>query len=250
MKEKMFIAVALLISAVSIDCRSESTIGVQTGPQKYLQSSIPAANGNGTISSLVEFKVDQIDVFNFAARESSLKQVSSATKIRQTVKTRGAKETAVFDQIAQGTVLIATQGGLGSGALVTDKGHIVTNYHVVGDNELVNIFFRPSAGVETLQKKDAILGKVIKVNVFKDLALIKIENTPRSARAIALAGYSPKVGEDAHAIGHPKGEYWTYTKGYVSAVRTKYQWSTSEKDVLKEAKVIQTQTPINPGNSG
>ena len=249
-KENILIISALFASVISFDCWSEPAEALKIAPQKYLQSKLPIDGGKRLDSSLAEFKVDANHIYNFAVQESSLKQVSSEIKVRQSEKTRGAKETAVFDQIAQGTVLIATQDGLGSGALITDKGHIVTNYHVVGDNELVNVFFRPLAGAETLQKKDALRGRVIKVNVFKDLALVKIENVPRAARAIALANASPKVGEDAHAVGHPKGEYWTYTKGYVSAVRAKYQWSASEKDVLKEAKIVQTQTPINPGNSG
>jgi S1-C subfamily serine protease len=249
-KKNVLIISALFASAISFDCWSETAEALRIAPQKYLQSKFPLDGGKKPDSNRLELKIDASHIYNFAAQESSLKQVSSEIKIQPTSKTRGAKETAVFDQIAQGTVLIATQDGLGSGVLITEKGHIVTNYHVVGDNELVNVFFRPLAGSETLQKKDAFLGKVIKVNVFKDLALVKIENVPRAARAVALANTSPKVGEDAHAVGHPKSEYWTYTKGYVSAVRAKYQWSASEKDVLKEAKIVQTQTPINPGNSG
>ena len=57
------------------------------------------------------------------------------------------------------------------------------------------------------------------------------------------------IGDDVHAIGHPLGEDWTYTRGYVSQLRKDYAWQTgvSEHHV---ANVIQTQTPINPGNSG
>lgn len=52
-----------------------------------------------------------------------------------------------------------------------------------------------------------------------------------------------------HAIGHPTGEAWTYTRGIVSQIRRAYAWSTEDK-IPHEATVIQTQTPINPGNSG
>jgi Trypsin-like peptidase domain len=51
-----------------------------------------------------------------------------------------------------------------------------------------------------------------------------------------------------HAIGHPTGEYWTYTKGVVSQFRPNYPWSADGTG--HRANVIQTQTPINPGNSG
>ncbi len=53
-----------------------------------------------------------------------------------------------------------------------------------------------------------------------------------------------EIAMDVHAIGHPLGEFWTYTKGTVSQVRDGYRW------LGHFAEVIQTQTPINPGNSG
>ena len=52
-----------------------------------------------------------------------------------------------------------------------------------------------------------------------------------------------------HAIGHPKGETWTYTKGVISAMRRGYNWAY-DNEFKHQADVIQTQTPINPGNSG
>ena len=57
------------------------------------------------------------------------------------------------------------------------------------------------------------------------------------------------VGQDVHAIGHPQGEVWTYTRGIVSQIRANYEWKT-EEGITHRANIIQTQTPINPGNSG
>ena len=57
------------------------------------------------------------------------------------------------------------------------------------------------------------------------------------------------VGEEAHAIGHPDSELWTYTKGYISQLRPDYQWEYINGEKM-HATVIQIQTPINPGNSG
>ena len=57
------------------------------------------------------------------------------------------------------------------------------------------------------------------------------------------------MGEEVHAIGHPLGLYdWTYTKGYISQVRNDYEWSIEQSSHY--ADVIQTATPISPGNSG
>ncbi len=69
-------------------------------------------------------------------------------------------------------------------------------------------------------------------------------------KPLAVAGSSAvQVGSDVHAIGHPTGEAWTYTRGIVSQIRRDYEWQAEDK-VLHKATVIQTQTPINPGNSG
>ena len=48
--------------------------------------------------------------------------------------------------------------------------------------------------------------------------------------------------------GHPGSLSWTYTKGYVSQIRKNYKWNYEK--TLHEASIIQTQTPISPGNSG
>jgi S1-C subfamily serine protease len=58
-----------------------------------------------------------------------------------------------------------------------------------------------------------------------------------------------RIGLDTHAIGHPGGEYWTYTRGYISQFRPNYEWSYEDGERFT-ADVVQTQTPINPGNSG
>jgi hypothetical protein len=57
------------------------------------------------------------------------------------------------------------------------------------------------------------------------------------------------VGSDVNAIGHPKGEAWTFTRGVISQIRQAYKWKTAD-GLEHVATVIQTQTPINPGNSG
>ena len=58
----------------------------------------------------------------------------------------------------------------------------------------------------------------------------------------------PEVGSDVHAIGQPGSLSWTYTKGYVSQIRNNYKWNYEKTQ--HEASIIQTQTPISPGNSG
>jgi Trypsin len=51
-----------------------------------------------------------------------------------------------------------------------------------------------------------------------------------------------------HAIGHPKAQTWTYTIGIISQYRIGFEWTI--ENIKHKADVIQTQTPISPGNSG
>ena len=59
-----------------------------------------------------------------------------------------------------------------------------------------------------------------------------------------------KVGESVHALGHPAGELWSYSKGYISGIRSGYSWGGTPEEPVFKGDVYQMQTPINPGNSG
>jgi Trypsin-like peptidase domain len=91
---------------------------------------------------------------------------------------------------------------------------------------------------------------VIKLDVRRDLALLRPVSIP-SRRPLDISTEDTiDVGTDVVAIGHPTGEAWTFTKGIVSAFRPDYEWTGGPNDSKHIATVIQTQTPINPGNSG
>jgi S1-C subfamily serine protease len=91
----------------------------------------------------------------------------------------------------------------------------------------------------------------VRVDEVADLALIRVAKVPPGVEPLKLGDARDlSVGDDVHAIGHPTGEAWTYTKGVVSQLRRDYQWSSKATLKAHRANVIQTQTPINPGNSG
>lgn len=147
-------------------------------------------------------------------------------------------------------MLVLAGDGLGSGSLLTPDGNVITNYHVVGDSPVVGVIFKPLQEGQKLSKSSVVRAQVIKVDQVADLALLKVAEVPTHARPVALGDMTAiSVGSDVHAIGHPTGEAWTYTRGIVSQIRADYGWST-ETGLEHVAKVIQTQTPINPGNSG
>jgi S1-C subfamily serine protease len=163
---------------------------------------------------------------------------------------RGAADTKVYRAAAPAVVLVVTKDGLGSGALIAPDGRIVTNLHVVEDNDEVGVIFKPVEEGAAVDRKDVRIAKVIRRDGETDLALIQVAEVPAGVAPLKLAeGETIEIGADVHAIGHPTGRTWTYTRGIVSQVRRDYAWSTEDR-IPHKATVIQTQTPINPGNSG
>jgi S1-C subfamily serine protease len=163
--------------------------------------------------------------------------------------TRGPKDVEVYAAAAPSVVLVVSEKMLGSGVLVAPN-RIVTNLHVVGADKSVGVIFKPAEEGVKVSEKDARPAKVIRRDEVADLALLEIESAPEGVKPLALGDLaSVKVGADVHAIGHPTGETWTYTRGIVSQVRKDYEWAAEDR-LPRKATVIQTQTPINPGNSG
>lgn len=164
--------------------------------------------------------------------------------------TRGAKESAVYRQASPAVVLIVTEKGFGSGALISASGDIVTNWHVVGDSDKVGVVFKPAQEGAEPAETDVRIAEVVRTDQVADLALVRVKDLPAGIAPLKLGATSSlPVGADVHAIGHPTGEAWTYTRGIVSQIRRGYSW-VSRDGVRHSADVIQTQTPINPGNSG
>ena len=110
--------------------------------------------------------------------------------------------------------------------------------------------FKPADPSGKAAQDEIVKADVIKVDVQRDLALVRPRSLPnRSMRPLEISLKNIEVGADVAAIGHPKGEDWTFTKGIVSSIRPDYEWSY-DNGASHRATVIQTQTPINPGNSG
>ena len=147
----------------------------------------------------------------------------------------------IYQKNISGVAIVLSDQGSGSGVILSRSGYVLTNYHVVEKQKQVEIFILGGKTPET--------GYVVKSDKKKDLALIKIQNSKINLSPIKISKIIPKIGSEAHAIGHPNGEFWTYTKGYISHLRDDYEWSYDQKFIMK-ADVIQTQTPINGGNSG
>jgi S1-C subfamily serine protease len=133
-------------------------------------------------------------------------------------------------------VLIERTGALGSGVVLDDGGHIVTNAHVVGNARTFTVTTSDGA------KLRATLSGAFPQG---DLAVIDVHGA--NLRPATFADSSQvKVGELALAIGNPLGLQSSVTQGIVSSTSR----TVPEGNGVALASLIQTSAPINPGNSG
>jgi S1-C subfamily serine protease len=173
------------------------------------------------------------------------------SRVKPDREVRGAKEAQIYKRFSRSVVLVLTKDGLGTGTLVGASGDIITNFHVIKGAKDVGVIFKPIQEGQKPTKADLVRARIVKVDEVADLALIRVEKVPAGIEPMAIGDKSDvAVGDDVHAIGHPTGEAWTYTRGVVSQIRAAYEWTSDGTDVNHKANVIQTQTPINPGNSG
>lgn len=163
---------------------------------------------------------------------------------------RSGSGARIYQSVSPSVVLIVTDSALGTGALINAEGDIVTNWHVIEGASRVGVIFKPPREGDAISQVDIRRAEVRKIDEVADLALLRVTVVPAGRNPVRFGALgSVSIGADVHAIGHPSGESWTYTRGFVSQIRLGYQWRT-ESGVEHRADVIQTQTPINPGNSG
>lgn len=151
---------------------------------------------------------------------------------------------ALYAQVLPGVVSINTGNALGSGFVIDNNGHIVTNEHVVDGASQVEVDF-PS-GYKAL-------GTVIGSNTDADLAVVKVDAPADQIHPLSLGDSSKlQVGQTVVAIGNPFGLNGTMTVGIVSALgRTQIAHAAPEGGgSFLNADIIQTDAAINPGNSG
>ena len=127
--------------------------------------------------------------------------------------------------------------GMGSGTIIDANGFILTNNHVVGGAEEINV---------TLWNGEVLKGKMVGSCSVHDTALIKVERTGLSAAELGDSD-ELRVGQRVYAIGNPFGLAGgpTVTSGVISSVKRTIE---SQRGMLEN--LVQTDAPINPGNSG
>jgi S1-C subfamily serine protease len=131
------------------------------------------------------------------------------------------------------------QEGTGSGFVIDQQGHVVTNNHVVQNAEQV---------VVTLSDDTSVEATIVGTDPGNDIAVLKIDVPPDKLHPVELGTSADlRVGQRAIAIGNPFGLDRTLTTGVISSLGRPLDEGEGQATIYN---VIQTDAAINPGNSG
>src|SRR5688572_27199713 len=188
-------------------------------PIRYNSSSVP------TTSATAENPVDFSEVASRAI--PSVVYINSISE---------GSSYSYFDMLFGGGGRTQTRVSSGSGVILSQDGYIVTNNHVVGSAEKIEVNYN----------KHVFTAELIGTDPSTDLAVLKINDTGLPAITLGNSG-SLQVGEWVVAVGNPFSLSSTVTAGIVSA---KGRRIGILEDKFPIESFIQTDAAINPGNSG
>lgn len=176
--------------------------------------------------------------------------------------------TQIYKQLLKSTVFILTEDtrsiSAGSGFLVHGpRKWVMTNYHVVGEQNKVQVFFPVFQNNELVtdprhyidhNAEIGYVGRVIHISREKDLAVIALDKIPENAKPIPLGTQSAEVGSTLYSIGASgielkdfSGTLWRMSTG---EVRARSKRVVKFPDQIVDATLLESQKPINSGDSG
>ena len=148
----------------------------------------------------------------------------------------------LVEQRGPGVVLVSTPGGLGSGWIISERGHCVTNFHVVEGATRISATILLSGDETDVTRRRIDDVQILALNPFLDLALLQIPT--QDDFAFTTTPLAPddtlREGQEVFAIGNPLGLERSVSQGIVSTRARSFEGIT----------YIQTTADINPGNSG
>ncbi len=177
-----------------------------------------------------------------AAAKATPSGTAQGSVTRDTADLEGAYR-AVINDVLPSVVQIDASDSLGSGIVYDDKGHIVTNAHVIGDEKSFKV---------TVATGEAVLDATL-VSAYpeQDLAVIKLDEVPDALKP-AKFGDAEKVevGQIVMAMGSPLGLSSSVTQGIVSALgRTVSESRSGGGTGATIANMVQTSAAINRGTA-
>src|SRR5256885_1930702 len=119
--------------------------------------------------------------------------------------------------VGEAVVQVRTPSGLGSGFIINEDGFLMTNFHVIeGETQIsVEVYHQKNGMLNRVSYKNV---RIIAMNKFEDLALLKIEDKDAPKFKFVLMGSSDALstGERVFAVGSPLGLERTVTEGILS----------------------------------
>jgi len=149
-----------------------------------------------------------------------------------------------LEQVRDATVLVAGTGGFGSGVVISPKGLILTNYHVIHNVKIEDIKIWLYSADELGYYKVNLIG----IDPFADIAVLHINNMPEHKMPMTYLelekdknNYS--LAQEVWAIGHPLGMQWSVTRGVINSFER-------ASFITAYVRLVQHTALIQKGNSG
>ena len=198
-----------------------------------------------------------------AASSTAVGSGASVVPVSSAAKTNpdwNAVTAAVSPSVVSITVEGNGSGGQGSGVVIDDSGHVLTNHHVVsgaGDDAKITV---------TLSDGKTYAATIAGEDASTDLAVVTLTDPPDDLRPITIGSSQQlQVGDPVMAVGNPLGLSGTVTTGIVSALDRPVTTSSADEQEQQGSpfgpqqqssstpvvtSAIQTSAAVNPGNSG
>jgi len=229
--------------------------------QLLFQSQQAFSKGNVDLARALAVRASQIEMATNRENASALltkyknleiSEISSETPdaIHVSPGSRASSNLSWADVVAiarNGVVVIASEHdvGIGTGTgFVLEGGLVVTNHHVIVSDSSSNsmasrVLVKDAYGVTSFSPG------ILYLDASTDIAVIKLGHDWDDVHSLKLATADLRQGDEVAAIGHPKGFEFTFSMGYVSAIRQSDSISTK-----LDGTWVQHSAPISRGNSG
>jgi S1-C subfamily serine protease len=223
---------------------------------RFLSTSFGSAMIGGLVVAVAGLLLIETGVIDTGDDASGSLAAAPLTRPASQSEGKGLTVNEIYDRASKGVAFISSQmtettqtpfdlfpqkqrsTATGSGFLIDNDGHILTNAHVVQGAQRVDVKFS-----EDGESQQAEVGGA---DPSSDLALLHVDDT-QGATPLPLGDSSKaQVGDPVVAIGNPFGLDRTVTSGIVSALQRQIQAPNG----FSISDVIQTDAAINPGNSG